>query len=243
MSTVQGGQGNIVTNGLVLNLDAANPRSYPQPYNGTAWRNLVPASSSLVGTLTNGPTFSTSGSGCIVFDGVDDYVLVNSGSSALNPTTAITVASFFNISSYTSNYAPICFKQNNYSTIYEQYSIYLSNTEMGFVVTGVDRAQKVAKSSVDYRNQLIYAVGTCDVNTDELKFYVNGTLTQTTSFTSTFDTADTPINIGGTGILKFSATYAGWANGKIYSTQIYNRALTQSEVLQNFNAQRARFGI
>jgi len=42
MSTVQGGQGNIVTNGLVLNLDAANPRSYPQPYNGTTWQNIAP---------------------------------------------------------------------------------------------------------------------------------------------------------------------------------------------------------
>ena len=69
MSTVTGGQGNIVTNGLVLNLDAANPRSYLQPSNGTAWRNLVPVSSSLVGTLTNGPTYSSSNQGYIIFDG------------------------------------------------------------------------------------------------------------------------------------------------------------------------------
>jgi hypothetical protein len=169
--------------------------------------------------------------------------LINSGSTNLNPTTGITIACFFNVNSYTSNYAPICFKQNNAAGLYEQYSIYLVNTEMGIVMTGVDRSQKIAKSVGDYRNQLMYAVGTCDTNLDELKFYVNGNLTQTTSFTSTFDIADTPINIGGTGILKYGATYTGWINGKIYNLQIYNRALSASEIQQNYNAQKSRFGL
>ena len=52
MSTVQGGQGNIVTNGLILNLDAANPRSYAPPFNGTTWQNLVAVSSSISGVLS-----------------------------------------------------------------------------------------------------------------------------------------------------------------------------------------------
>ena len=91
MSTVTGGQGNIVTNGLVLNLDAANPRSYPQPYNGTAWQNIAPVSSSLVGTLTNGPTFNSSNGGSIVFDGVDDNcvlgIVLNMGTNSLTINT------------------------------------------------------------------------------------------------------------------------------------------------------------
>ena len=72
MSTVQGGQGNIVTNGLVLNLDAANPRSYPQPYDGTTWADLSGNGNN--GTLTNGPTFNAVNGGSIVFDGVDDFI-------------------------------------------------------------------------------------------------------------------------------------------------------------------------
>ena len=74
MSTVQGGQGNIVTNGLVLNLDAANPRSYPQPYNGTTWSNLVAVSSSISGSLTNGVGYTGSNGGVLLFDGVNDYI-------------------------------------------------------------------------------------------------------------------------------------------------------------------------
>jgi hypothetical protein len=71
MSTVHGGPGNIVTSGLVLNLDAANPRSYPPPYNGVTWTTLAGSNN---GTLINGPTFNSSNGGSIVFDGVNDYI-------------------------------------------------------------------------------------------------------------------------------------------------------------------------
>ena len=68
MSTLNGGPGNIVTNGLVLYLDAANYLSYTS--GSTTWRDL--SSSNNSGTLTNGPTFSSANGGSIVFDGVDD---------------------------------------------------------------------------------------------------------------------------------------------------------------------------
>ena len=229
----------IITDGLVLYMDAANPKSYSS--GSTTWNDI--SRSGLNGTLTNGPTFNSANGGSIVFDGTNDYVLVNSGSTSVSPTTAITVASYFNISSYGANFAPLIFKQNNYSSFYEQYSLYLGNTAIGFAITGVDRSQKIAMSTADYRNQFVQAVGTCDVNTNELKLYINGILTQTTSFTSTFDIADTPINIGGTGVLKFGATFTGFANGKIYSTQVYNKALSAQEVLQNYNSLKSRFGL
>jgi hypothetical protein len=232
----------IVTDGLVLYLDAGNQLSYPG--SGTTWTDL--SRSQINGTLVNGPTFNSANLGSIVFDGTNDYVLGSSGSTSINPTNAITVASFFNISSYGANYAPIVFKQNNSSNYYEQYLLLLTNTELGFYVSsagGAPSSQKVAKITGDYRNQFVYAVGTCDTVTDELKFYFNGNLIQTTAFTSSFDIADTPLNIGGTGVLKFGATYSGWVNGKIYSTQIYNRALSATEVSQNYNATKTRFGL
>ena len=231
----------VVTNGLVLALDAGDRNSYVS--GSTTWFDLTGVNN---GTLTNGPTFSTGSGGSIVFDGTNDFVLINSGSTSINPTTAITVASFFNISSYGASYAPICFKQNNSPGFYEQYSLYLVNTEIGFIVSGpggIASSQKIAKSIGDYRNQVVYAVGTCDTITDELKFYVNGILIQTVSFSLNFDIADTPINIGGTGVLKFGSGAFGWANGRIFSTQIYNRALSAQEVLQNYNATKGRFGL
>ena len=59
----------VVTDGLVLALDAANPRSYPG--SGTSWRDLT--ANNYIGSLINGPTFSSANGGALVFDGVDDY--------------------------------------------------------------------------------------------------------------------------------------------------------------------------
>ena len=67
--------GNIVTSGLVLNLDAAKRDSYPG--SGTIWRDISGNGNN--GTLTNGPTFNSDNYGSIAFDGVDDYVLLPNG--------------------------------------------------------------------------------------------------------------------------------------------------------------------
>ncbi len=68
---------NIITNGLILELDAANRKSYPG--SGTTWTDL--SGNGNTGTLTNGPTFSSANGGSIVFDGVDDYVNCGNASS------------------------------------------------------------------------------------------------------------------------------------------------------------------
>ena len=60
---------NIVTRGLVLHLDAGNPNSYYGPSNSTVWKDLSGNANN--GTLVNGPTFNDR---AFVFDGVDDYV-------------------------------------------------------------------------------------------------------------------------------------------------------------------------
>ena len=63
---------NIITRGLILHLDASAPSSYPG--SGTTWSDI--SGNNHVGTLTNGPTFSTDGGGSIVFDGTNDYVTI-----------------------------------------------------------------------------------------------------------------------------------------------------------------------
>ena len=71
MSTLTGGPG-LVTNGLVLYLDAANPSSYIS--GSLNWNDL--SRSSLSGSLVNGPTFNTGSGGSIVFDGINDTVSI-----------------------------------------------------------------------------------------------------------------------------------------------------------------------
>jgi hypothetical protein len=236
---VSGGP-NMIDDGLVLALDASDRNSYPG--SGTTWRDLT--ANNFTGSLVNGPTFSSNNLGSIVFDGLDDYVLINSGSTILNPTSSITVSSFFNVTSYGANYAPIVFKQNNYADFYEQYVLSAGPSAIFFGVTGTDRVQRGALATMSAFGINVHAVGTCDTITDEIKIYINGRLITTGVFTSTFDIAiDTPVNIGGTGVLKFGGSFRGWTNGKIYNTRIYNRALSAQEVLQNYNALKSRFNL
>ena len=76
MSTASGGP-NIVTNGLVLSLDAANTKSYIS--GSTVWKDLSRGGND--GTLVNSPTFNTGSGGSIVFDGVNDYAVYPSNNS------------------------------------------------------------------------------------------------------------------------------------------------------------------
>jgi hypothetical protein len=77
------GAGKVITDGLVLFLDAGNNRSYPGT--GTTWTDL--SSTAITGSLTNGPTFSSINGGAIVFDGTNDYVDITSSTHLNQPLT------------------------------------------------------------------------------------------------------------------------------------------------------------
>ena len=102
----------IITNGLVLSLDAANNKSYPR--SGTTWTDL--SGNSNTGTLTNGPSFNDGNQGSIVFDGTDDYVNIpyNSGlipnnltlSAWINRTAVVNYAHFIGIPASNTTWLP-----------------------------------------------------------------------------------------------------------------------------------------
>jgi hypothetical protein len=230
MSTVTGGQGNIVTNGLVLNLDAANPRSYPQPYNGTAWRNLVPASSSLTGTLTNGPTFSSANGGILAFDGTNDFVLTNYNIALTN----FTVCLWFKAPDSTNGSSTRLIDKNYVSGMWLGKiagssaintwggGILEAGPPYGIYLTLTDGQWHFLASTRSGTTHTLYGDG----------------ISNTTSNT-------VPATALSTDNMTISSGYGGgnYFKGNIAQTQIYNRALSASEVLQNFNATRARFGV
>ena len=230
--SVAGGP-DLIQDGLVLCLDAANTKSYPG--SGTSWVDLSRNGNN--GTLTNGPTFNSSNGGGIVFDATNDYVAVPN-SSSLNPTVAVSLCAFINLTSISSNFAPIILKQNNYSGSYEQYSLYMApGGALGLTVTGPDRSQKSANSGGDYRNIFVYVVGVISTVTDDLRLYINGNLiASNTTFTSTFDISSNQVHIG-----AMPTVFTGFSGGRIFNAGIYNRALPITEILQNYNAIKGRF--
>ena len=82
----------------------------------------------------------------------------------------------------------------------------------------------------------VHFVGIYDDTSQTLKTYVNGVLLATR--------ANTPSTNYSVGVHKISGTdYGGEVKGKVSIVRHYNRALSDVEVQQNFNAQRGRFGI
>ncbi len=235
MSTVTGGQGNIVTNGLVLNLDAANPRSYPQPYNGTIWQKVAPVSSSISGSLINGPTFDLSNGGNIVFDGTNDYVYLGNNLDQNGP---LTILSYINT-----------------TTILAGARSILSNCDSNGVVQdyALEINRYAGKVSVIWGNSIINA-STNSLTTSrwyQVGFTRSGLTNNwisTLYINGIFDSsANVPYNPNatnvGTSIGRVGDFNGQYFSGKIANALMYNRALSASEILQNFNATRARFGI
>ena len=249
MSTVHGGQGNIVTSGLVLNLDAANPRSYAPPYNGVTWTTLAGSNN---GTLTNGPTFNSANGGSIVFDGTNDYTTFPAGTFGYSPGTTGEVSLeiwVYPTGPYTSYVAEP--PTTNLGGFFGQ--SYLANSigwGLGMSTTsGVNYfawqvrngGTIVQPALVAFTNNSWYHVVGSFARNSFSRLYVNGVNVSSISSTSlngislTPNTLDAAIGRGG-----FAPFYAGC---RIPIARIYNRALSASEISQNFNATRARFGI
>lgn len=214
----------IVTNGLVLCLDAGNPRSYPG--SGTIWNSV--AGNTATGTLTNGVSYSSANTGVLVFDGVDDRVnVVNSVSSLSNLTIEIFLKT--SVVDGTQN----IFLDQYLSLRYEinpsnKFNIHLGNNST-WAYTNLPSSTTVVA------NTWYQTVWTW--NGSSAVMYVNGVAENSLSSTA-FSSGSGNITLG----QHTPDTSYAWA-GNMGSVKIYNIALTADQVLQNFNATRGRYGI
>jgi hypothetical protein len=220
--------GNIVTQGLVLDLDAAIKGSYPGT--GSIWTDV--SNNNNNGTLINGPTFSSADYGSIVFDGVNDFVATNyTGSTssdftfsswALNPTTS----------------SQFSLVRGNDGTGGWSLSIGFTATQLyATVVTTVPNTfETLVTGSTWIQNQWYNITGIWK-NGNSISLYVNGNLITSVSTTRTLlRTSTTGWNIA-------TITPSLFSNIRVSNALIYDRALSSTEVQQNFNALRGRYGI
>jgi hypothetical protein len=236
MSTIGGP--NIVDSGLILELDAGNTKSYPGT--GTTWFDKSGYANN--GTLTNGPTFNTGSLGNIVLDGVDDYVPTATLSNQL-ATTGFTISMFFYYVPTTTNDNLISWGLNAFNT---------SNTyswEIRFRNNGgyIEYAPGRTVSGTGAPTRLQYfppsAFGNRIMCLD-ITSVANGVTTM-------YENAISRASFDYVGIGTSTVTNPLWIgrgtdayiSGNFYSVKLYNRALSASEVLQNYNATRTRFGL
>lgn len=213
----------IVTNGLVLYLDAANPNSYTS--GSSIWKDISRAGND--GTLTNGPSYDPANGGSIVFDGVNDSVQLGKTASQLGfANSSFTVIVWFN-SSNTSNDSPLFSTISGGNGNYLHYNLRSGNLHMGFY--GNDTTDGPVSINRTYCACFVY-----DISILTQAIYVNGKLNTSAGGHNALLNGST-FQVGG--------VYSLWYTGKIYQVLAYNRALTASEVLQNYNTTKTRFGL
>ena len=214
----------IVTNGLVLCLDAANTESYPRT--GSAWTDL--SNNGNNATLINGPSFSSDNRGVLSFNGSNQNAQIanNAAISLVNSSFTLSIWINFiqgiNINTDTS----FIHKWNGNGYTLQIFQGALTTVLNGSVLKGTT----LLTSNVWYN---------CVATYDRafLTLYLNGRLENTKAETSSANNSNNNLVFGG------RSDSVQNTNCLIPAIQIYNRALTLQEVLQNYNANRSRFGL
>lgn len=238
----------IVTNNLVMLLDAANPRSYPS--SGTAWNDI--SGNGNTGVITGSPTYTATNGGYFTFNGSAQYVTTPLVQTAV---TAYTISVWFNTTSNT------------------QYMTMAGDRGVGGgggvgVVVGIGGALGFGGSAGNLfvcvnSDGIIVPIYTAATYNDgnwhnvvgifnqpsgtitysSFKLYVDGQLATTTNGT-VLGSASSPITgLGGTIIGYSPSQGATYYTGNMSAVLIYNAALTAAQVAQNFEAYRGRYGV
>ena len=211
----------IVTNGLQVFLDSGNVRSY----SGTGNTAFDLSGLGNTSALTNGPTFNSSNLGAFVLDGTNDYILVNSQANILSK-TAYTKLAWFYVTSFSTSNNIISggFSGQHAFWLQGLQKLYAGHNGNWSTVTG----NTTLSLSTWYHGAVTYS------NSTGWVLYLNGTQDGTSVDTTTF-TGNQEISIGSYGT-------GNNFTGRIASVQVYNRVLSASEIVQNYNATKRRYG-
>ena len=212
----------IVTRGLSIHFDASAKDSYPET--GTSWYDLVKSST---GTLTNGPTYSSSNGGSILFDGTNDRV-----STGLFPTGVRSYMIWikYNSATGTGGYQLTGTQQGDAYT-------YTGRQDNGNPYTyGGSGGNGGATTGYTLNTATWYYQGFTLAANGDLAIYLNGSLIETKTGNGLGSTPTSEFSIGCINTNHF-------VNGNIAVVHLYDRVLSTAEVLQNYNAQKSRFGL
>ena len=210
----------IVQDGLVLNLDAGVNKSYPR--NGTTWYDL---SNNGNATLANSPTFDRDNGGNIILDGSNDAITIS----------ALTFSPTGFTYSFTAKFG------TSQSVGYPR--IIAGGADIEWWIGGPHALRwrwaggdpSVINSNANYFIQDAIHIYTITYTSPNLTIYRDGSLFQTMTYTSSTST-----NFNA---LMNKSNYSRPLGGNIYQCLLYNKTLTATEVLQNYNATKARFGL
>ena len=227
-------QAPIVTNGLVFAVDAGNLVSYES--GSTITYSLT---GSATGSLFNGTSFSNTKGGVWSFDGADDFIQINNNASinSIYTNNQLTISSWFRYGD-SGSFRNVMGILRNGDPTFLAFGWRIGSANSFFFDSSINNTRITQQLIADispYTSSYINAVTT--YTNGSMLSYVNGVLVNSGNFTGSIsDFTSSNFLIGA------SAGY-GVFKGNIAPTFLYNRALTATEIQQNFNAQRNRFNI
>lgn len=227
MSTKWGPE--IVTDGLVLSLDAGGYRSYPG--SGTTWYDL--SNNGNYGTLVNGVTYNKSNYGNFVFDGVNDYAVINN--IGITGNTNMSISIWCNhLTNQANDVVSIIY--GSPGTQYACAGLYYRNSSNYVRFTtwqgtlGDYDTSFIKDFNVWHNYVIVYNNNTVLIYRDGIPDS-NGAKSKVISFTQN------KLMIGGT------ISNGVYSNIKTSVSLLYNRSLSSQEILQNYNATKKRFNL
>ena len=223
---------NIVTDGLIFSVDAANKKSYPG--SGTAWNDL--SGNGVNATLVNGPAFSSDNLGIIDFDGSNDYTQLQSDGTGTFNNQIFSLGMWFKVDSLASYNVLFSYDYTAHSA--PHYATHLRLETSGAIRfhwnNGANRSMftdaGVIVADTWYNIYITFKSG-------KQQLFINGTVIHSTTLPDTITFYNQEVWIGRS---NFSS---GYTNGKITLFSYYNRELSAAEILQNYNATKGRFGL
>ena len=223
-----------VTDGLVFHIDAGNTRSY----SGSGTSILGLSGLGNTGILINGPTFSSLNGGQIIFDGTNDYIKLPANNAYNLNNGSFTIEVFFSVTNPIIGERMIL-EHNNWPAngLYQ-----LTFADNDLFRVNFPEAYNPGRQELDYLetplalNKWMHLIGQFDTNTNTFRIYINGVLkAQRTDVTAELGSSTSDIFIfcrNGTGLFLAA---------KLGHIKLYNRALTATEILQNYNATKGRY--
>lgn len=220
----------IVTSNLILCVDAGSPRSYAG--SGTIWTDV--SGSGYNGILTNGPVYtSSSANSYFTFDGVDDFS-ISSGLQTFG--NSMTWEAWVYLTGNVNPYNMFMGRYLPYFSFYNADRFYFSNYIS-------DVQQTIQTSAILSQNTWYQGVFTTSYSAPNttMKIYVNGVESASQAYSGTQNNFGYGFMIGDGN----NGANASWYpfKGRIGNVKVYNRTLSATEILQNFNAMRGRYGI
>lgn len=236
------GSNKIIRTGLKLFLDAGNTSSYAG--SGATWTDISGNGNN--GTLTNGPTYSSGNGGAIVFDGTNDYIGgtgIDNARISIDGASATTTTLWIKRNTISTAQQVFLFFSNAFANAIFYFAFDTANTlRAGCRSANETASVRITTGTFTSTTDWLHVAIVANYSANTITIYVNGVAQAATGAVSFSQTTLASGTTTGSNRIAMADSSANF-NGSIAQVLLYNRGLSATEILLNFNYQKNKYGL